>query len=315
MGTQISWLLPAALLVIPLLLWAWRRAPRTDGRRAAVLIWGTWLVVTGIVFSLAQGIIHPYYTVALAPAIGALVAIGAVWAWRHRDTLYARLSAAALLVATVVWSYRLLERTPTWQPWLRTAILVVGLVAAVGLALPPRVVRLRAAVAVAALAAGLAAPAAYALETASTPHTGAIPSAGPAGASNGGVPGAGRRAAFGGGAPQGLLRGRPPQGFLGRGAPPQGFADGRGALGGLLNAGTPSPALVKLLQADASKYRWVAAAVGANSAAGVQLATGDAIMAIGGFNGTDPTPTLAQFESGMRVLQLREQAAIARAPR
>src|SRR5437773_5084882 len=70
MGTQISWLLPAALLAIPLLLWARRRAPRTDGRRAAVLIWGTWLVVTGIVFSLAQGIIHPYYTVALAPAIG-----------------------------------------------------------------------------------------------------------------------------------------------------------------------------------------------------------------------------------------------------
>ena len=65
--------------------WPWRCSgrrggpPRTDGRRAAVLIWGSWLVVTGLVFSFAQGIIHPYYTVALAPAIGALV--------RHRRRL------------------------------------------------------------------------------------------------------------------------------------------------------------------------------------------------------------------------------------
>ena len=34
-----------------------------------------------------------------------------------------------------------------------------------------------------------------------------------------------------------------------------------------------------------------------NSAAGYQLATDDPVMAIGGFNGTDPAPTLAQFES------------------
>jgi hypothetical protein len=40
--------------------------------------------------------------------------------------------------------------------------------------------------------------------------------------------------------------------------------------------------------------------VGANQAAGYQLATGDPIMAIGGFNGTDPTPTLAQFEQYVR---------------
>ena len=52
-----------------------------------------------------------------------------------------------------------------------------------------------------------------------------------------------------------------------------------------------------LLKANAASYRWVAATVGANSAAGVQLATGDPIMAIGGFNGTDPAPTLAQFEA------------------
>ncbi len=43
-------------------------------------------------------------------------------------------------------------------------------------------------------------------------------------------------------------------------------------------------------------YTWVAATVNSNSAAGYQLATDDPVMAIGGFNGTDPAPTLAQFE-------------------
>jgi hypothetical protein len=51
-----------------------------------------------------------------------------------------------------------------------------------------------------------------------------------------------------------------------------------------------------VLRTDAGNYTWIAAAVGANNAAGVQLATGDPIMAIGGFNGTDPSPTLAEFK-------------------
>ncbi len=58
--------------------------PAPTGRGRRLLLWGGWLVVTGLVFSFAQGIIHPYYTVALAPAIGALVGIGAVTPWRHR---------------------------------------------------------------------------------------------------------------------------------------------------------------------------------------------------------------------------------------
>ena len=71
MGSQIAWLLPAALLFLLTLLWLVRRQPRTDRLRASMLLWGGWLLVTGAVFSFAQGIIHPYYTVALAPAIGA----------------------------------------------------------------------------------------------------------------------------------------------------------------------------------------------------------------------------------------------------
>jgi 4-amino-4-deoxy-L-arabinose transferase-like glycosyltransferase len=36
--------------------------------------------------------------------------------------------------------------------------------------------------------------------------------------------------------------------------------------------------------------------VGSNTAAGYQLATEQPVMPIGGFNGSDPSPTLAQFQ-------------------
>ena len=71
---------------------------------------------------------------------------------------------------------------------------------------------------------------------------------------------------------------------------------GAGGGGGFLNASQSNPALTKLLQADAGRYTWAAATVNSNNAAGYQLASGEPIMAIGGFNGTDPAPTLAQFE-------------------
>jgi 4-amino-4-deoxy-L-arabinose transferase-like glycosyltransferase len=62
--------------------------------------------------------------------------------------------------------------------------------------------------------------------------------------------------------------------------------------------------LVKLLKQDSGSYTWVAATIGSNSASGYQLATGDPVMAIGGFNGTDPAPTLAQFIRYVRQGQI-----------
>ena len=68
-------------------------------------------------------------------------------------------------------------------------------------------------------------------------------------------------------------------------------------MGGLLNAATVTDEMKTLLQQDASAYTWVAAAVGSNNASGYQLASEKPVMAIGGFNGSDPTPTLAQFKA------------------
>ncbi len=69
MGIQISWLIPAALIALVFGLLACGRAPRTDLVRASLILWGGWFLVTGLIFSYMSGTIHPYYTVALAPAV------------------------------------------------------------------------------------------------------------------------------------------------------------------------------------------------------------------------------------------------------
>jgi 4-amino-4-deoxy-L-arabinose transferase-like glycosyltransferase len=320
-GTQASWLIPAALVALAAVLWMTRRAPRQDRTRAAFILWGGWLIVTAAVFSFAQGIIHPYYTVALAPAIGALVGMGAVELWRHRHQWFARAALAVATLLSALWAFALLGRTPTWVPWLRFAVLAAGIAVSIGILAAPLVGRsVRRAVTLLGIGVALAGPLAFSIDTAATPASGAIPTAGPTSQSGPGGTFAGRgfpggfsarpglggggRSATGGFAPPGgLPTGTRPSfgsGFPGPTGGTGGFGGtttrGGAGAGGLLNASSPSPALVKKLQANAGRYTWVAAAVGANTAAGYQLGTRDPVMAIGGFNGTDPDPSLAAFK-------------------
>ncbi|WP_236717973.1 glycosyltransferase family 39 protein, partial [Actinoplanes sp. TFC3] len=179
-GGQISWLLPAALIVLVGALVLTARAARTDRLRAALILWGTWLVGTALTFSFMQGIFHAYYTVALAPAVGAVVGMGSVLLWRARRNPFAAVALAAAIAVTAWWSFHMLGWSPDFVPWLRWVVLVLGIVAALGvlasLRLPARIALISAG---GALVAVLAGPAAYAVQTVSEPHTGSIPSAGP----------------------------------------------------------------------------------------------------------------------------------------
>jgi len=208
-----------------------------------------------VVFSFMTGMYHDYYTMALSPAIAAVVGIGVTQLWQHRSRSWVGLTLALVAALTAVWSWVLLDRTPDFVPWLRWVVLVIGVLAAVLLALNTlRGIRFAAWASGLAVAAAAAGPLAYCVQTLATPHNGGIVTAGP---SVGGqhMPG-----------------------------PPPGFDK------------APSAHLVQLLKTNAGDYTWVAATNGSNEAANYQLASGGAVMPIGGFIGSDPSPTLAQFQ-------------------
>ncbi|WNZ10318.1 glycosyltransferase family 39 protein [Streptomyces sp. 11x1] len=330
-GGQISWLIPAALILLGAAIWATRKLKRTDTTRAVFLLWGGSLLITMVVFSFMQGIFHEYYTVALAPYIAPLIGMGAALLWDQRDKFWASITLAAALTATAVWGYVLLNRSSDYLPWLKWVVLVGGLVAALGLVFVAKLGRrLALAVVGLSLVTAVAGPAAYTLTTLNEGHTGSIVTAGPStrggmgggpggGGGMGGGPGGG-----GGGMPgqnnqQGNGRmGQPPAGGFGGGQNnPQGrgqqnqqsqgngqvqngdggrTAGGGGGMGGLINGSSVSDEAKELLEKNAGDYTWAAAAIGAQNAASYQLSTGDPVMAIGGFNGTDPSPTLAEFK-------------------
>jgi 4-amino-4-deoxy-L-arabinose transferase-like glycosyltransferase len=266
MGLDIAWLVPAAVICLAAgLILTWR-APPTDRMRAALILWGGWLLVSAAVFSFASGIVHAYYTVALAPAIGACIGIGATLLWQNRFDIRAATALSGAVLVTTILAAVLLSRHTEWMPWLRATVAVAGVGAAVLLLvsgrLTPTVAR---SVAALAIVSCLAAPAAFSIATAASSHTGAIPSVGPSHRVSGGA-------------------------MIGP--------------GGLLDSPKPRSGLAAELARDADGYTWAAAVIGSNNAAGYQLASGAPVMAVGGFNSTDPAPTLSQFQHYVATRQI-----------
>ncbi len=351
-GLEISWLLPAAVVLLAGGVWATWRGPRTDSARASLIIFGGWLLSTGVTFAYMQGTIHPYYTVALAPAIGALVGIGSVLVWRQR--VVAARTAYGVLALTVLvtcgWGVELLRTDPEFHPSVRYLTLAAGVAAVVLLAVVALWTRAGRRLLLAAgllTAIAVAVPsAAWAVATAATPHSGSIPTA-VSGSGNAGFGAGSGTGGFGGGAPGGAgtipgdggtrggmgSTGEAPGGQAGAGSagaggaggtPPSrtsgetgapggtgtsgetGFPSGTGTspgtrtgggagFGGAPGGASSSAALTKALEKTTT--RWAAAVEGSNSAASLELASGGkAVMAMGGFTGTDPAPTLAEFE-------------------
>lgn len=262
-GGQISWLLPAALIFLVVgLIACWRR-PRTDPHRAQYLVWGGWLIGTAGVFSFMSGLYHDYYTVALAPAVAALVGIGAADLWRRRQNTRALIVLAATTAVTGGWAWVLLSRTADFVGWLRWTVLAAAILAAAALAITalptlrrPRIQTVAAAV---ALVVALSGPLSYSIQTLTVAHTGGVVTAGPQ------VPGYG--------------------------------------IPGMGSAGPPrhtdnevSAEMVTTLSDDSDNFTWVAAAPGSTEAGYYQLATGLPVIALGGFASSDPAPTLEQFQ-------------------
>jgi 4-amino-4-deoxy-L-arabinose transferase-like glycosyltransferase len=130
LGRDTAWLLAAAVLALLAGLLARRRKPRTDLVRAGLVLWGTWLVILFAVFSAATTI-NSYYTAALSPAVAALLGIGLVLAWQHRQHAWSWLAVGAAVLATAGYAAWLLPASGTGLPgWLRPAAIAVAAAAA-----------------------------------------------------------------------------------------------------------------------------------------------------------------------------------------
>ena len=312
MGGQISWLLPFAAVGLVAGLWARRGTPRTDRMRAAYLLWGGWAVTHALVFSYMTGIVHTYYTVAMAPAVGALVGMGGVELSRMRERPSTRWALSAAIAASGVVGLR----PPGADPRLRAGPLLAG------------ADRLAGGRGGAAGRRGAAAPsrrpgrrrrsrgrAARRPGRVRDGHRqidprGRQPERRSHGRRRGGRPGRdgdGRRPA-GCAPPRRRPQRRRAPGRRSRAAarprPPRVHcAESARRSGG--GGASANATLVDYLRAHRGSARWIAATSGAGSAGPLQLAADAPVMSMGGFNGGDPSPTLAEFVALVRSGDLR----------
>ena len=257
LGGEIAWLLPLATIGLITGLWLTRRGERTDRGRAGWLLWGGWFVVCAAVFSLSKGIFHPYYAIQLAPGVAALAGAGAVALWHAgRRSSWLSWLLPVAVLVTAGVAVGLLGRTPSYHPWLRPAISVAAVVAAVGLFAAFHLHRRL----LLAVAAGVAVCSLLAGPSAYALTTISQPA-------SGSIPVSGPSSGGGGG-----------------------FGGGQG---GSSNA---NAALISYLEAHRNGAEYLVAAFTSNASDSIIIASGQPVITIGGFNGADPAPTLAQFE-------------------
>jgi hypothetical protein len=245
--------------------------------------------VHAAVFSSQQGIFHPYYVSALAPAVAALVGMGV--------TRLPRPVLAVAIAGTAWLAVALLGRTPDFAPWLRVAIPVAAALAMVTLLAKQKWI------AIAATAVALfAGPASYSVANVGHALNGNNVLAGPSGVGGGGGPGGGGRG-LGGGTPPGAGSARP--GAAGGGAPPPGVAGGGPGGGGFGGRASISSDMLRYLEAHQGSAKYLVAATGSQTTAPIIIQTGKAVVTIGGFSGRDNSPTVAQLAQLVKSGELK----------
>jgi 4-amino-4-deoxy-L-arabinose transferase-like glycosyltransferase len=317
LGSQIGWLLPLAVIGFLVGTRQTRRRWPLDRKQSALVLWGMWLLTTGVFFSIA-GFYHTYYLVMVAPAIAALSGIGITMLWQ----LYRRpggkawwlLPVSVLGVAAI--QAHVLADYPAESHWLTPLVVGVSALAALiltGARVRPHIgVRAVLPAAVLAVFALLAAPAVWAADSTSSSNGGAILHAGPTvtgtrggfGGQLGGFGppvGTGNRNGFAPPAgsftpPTGAGSSTPPSGRFGpppgagSSGPSGGFAGAPGG-GGPGGSSQVNRGLLQYLEKHRGTATFLVAVSSAMSAESYILATGDPVMALGGFTGGDPILT------------------------
>src|SRR4051812_10951345 len=249
LAAQASWLLPLALIGGLVSLLSFERRLAGNQKLGSLIIWGGWLLTAGAVFSKAEGIFHPYYLSYLGPAIGGVVGVSVATFWQTLRAGDRRaLLAPAALIATAAFEVTLIDG---YAMWLRPIVIVGVVGASVALAasvLRPDVKRFAPAGLVVALAVVLLPPAVWSYSVIGDRGNANLPYVDPGSSST-----------------LALRRGTGPG-----------------------NPDVVNRALVSYLQANRGDAAWLAATESSMTASSIIIATGEPVMAMGGFNGGDP---------------------------
>lgn len=266
-GQEIGWLLVCGVICTFGILIFWKLLPASAEARATAFLATTWLLLTFLVLSFMGDQIHTYYTAALAPPLSLVIGVAAdIYVKNRRSSVPVRLMAAVAVLSGACTSWLLLNSVLGWPVWVPTAVIAVGAIGASMMALvaPTRCLLLLGGLA--AVSALLAGPVLTSLHNVTVAHNGSNPVSG-------------------------LLTKNP--GSVNR------FLDdmqhGQNDLAYSIAFGeAPGSDLVSRLSRSEG-CTWAAATYASQTAARLQLESGRAVMPLGGFAGTDPSPGLQEF--------------------
>ncbi|UEL27542.1 glycosyltransferase family 39 protein [Pseudarthrobacter sp. L1SW] len=269
---QFGWFVPLAIAGLCLAIWHIKRRSGSTLYRALLVLCGVWFLCSATVLAFMSGIVHPYYSLTLVPPLSCLAAIGLVHMHRLRHRRGMRIALACTLLATMIIGFLSASRSTADFPLGPQVALALGSAAVALTVLPPPSQILRT-VSVGILAVALVVgPVVWSVNTVFSPHIGAGVVAGPS--------------------ILGIRTDHPDRKQLGSDVPASFIA--------VMFGDVPEQAVVSRLRASPESTRWTAAMVGSETAANYQLESGRSVLPIGGFDGTDPYPTLEQFQTLVR---------------
>ncbi|GCE19088.1 glycosyltransferase family 39 protein [Dictyobacter kobayashii] len=310
LGGQVSWLLPLAILGLIAIAWQARlRLPLNRWHQTAVL-WGVWLLACAAFFSVA-GFFHSYYLVMIAPAICVLAAIGLVTLWldyrqRERSDWRAWMLPLALLLTLAEQLYLISSYGAPWSTILVPLVAVLGVLGIAALIIAKLQIKLsggtskiqRPAVIV-SMVGLLFTPLIWSVISLIMPANSVLPTAGPMLVSGG----------MGSMIAELQKANAGPNGQNAPGMP--GMGGRRGGIGGGMGIGNPfggeksDPKTIQFLQANKGSARYLVAVQSAMSGEQLIIDTGEPVMALGGFIGSDPILTLEQLQQKVKAGEVR----------
>jgi 4-amino-4-deoxy-L-arabinose transferase-like glycosyltransferase len=281
LGTQSGWLIPLAIsgALGALLIVGFRRSEKVG----TLMIFSSWAVGAGVAFSITKGIVHPYYLAQIGPPIAALVGIG-VGAFAHTGTRQRRYDRFLLpfgLAATALAQWIILRRVSwrSWQAPVSVGLLGIGVAIALVLVaqsfrgptsdLNPngaaKRMRIQRAGLVAIVAAAFLAPASWLQGSLAIGTGGPLPYA----------------------TPYPTLLGSGLTGLVGQ------------------TPASETTALVQYLRANRSTEKWILGVASTREAEQIVITSGEPVMAVGGFTGTDPISTEKQLRAHISSGRIR----------